>query len=224
VDWLKIGVWRLNKPDTAAVESLPSVAALQHSKSRRRMAKIKLNPAVASMHGRLGDMVHRRLWGQQVVSHPPDFSERVPSEKQRSSNDRFKTGSVQWTGLPSDVKDRYRARAKELEMPPCGLFHRTRARPPVVEAVDLSEYTGQAGQLIRIRATDLVDLAAVGVIVRLAGGTELERGTAARVSQGERWWTYQTTAAAEQAAGLTVEAVATNWAGRSGSRMQMLGV
>ena len=40
------------------------------------MAKITLNPAVAAMSGKLGNMVHRRLWGQQVTSRLPDFSER----------------------------------------------------------------------------------------------------------------------------------------------------
>ena len=188
------------------------------------MANIKLNPAVAAMSGKLGDMVHRRLWGQQITSRLPDLSDRELSEKQLAQVGRFTTGSVKWKGLPAEVKARYKARAKELEMPPCALYQKTNARPPSVEEIDLSQYTGQAGQIIRVGAVDLVDVAGVEVIIRQAGGDPLESGPAARPADGNPYWIYQTTAAASSPAGLTVEAIAVNWPGQRASRMQMLGV
>jgi hypothetical protein len=187
------------------------------------MAKVQLNPAVAALSGKLGDIVHRRLWGQQITSRLPDFTHRVLSEKQRAQVGRFTTGSFKWNGLPAEVKERYTARARELEMPPCALYQKTSARPPVVEEVDLSEYSGQAGQIIRVGAVDLVEVAQVEIIIREPGGQPLESGLAARAAGDDSRWLYWTTAAASSAPGLTVEAVAVNWPGQRGSRMQMLG-
>jgi len=187
------------------------------------MAKVKLNPALAGLSGKVGDLVHRRLWGKQVTSHLPDFSKRELTEKQLAQVDWLSLGSLKWKGLPAEVKARYKARAKELEMPPCALYLRTNARPPSVEELDLSQYTGQAGQTIRVAAVDLVDVAKVEVIIREAGGNQLEAGAATRPADGNPYWVYQTTAAASSAAGLTVEGTAVNWQGKRASRMQMLG-
>jgi hypothetical protein len=188
------------------------------------MAKVELNPSVAAIRGKVGDMLYRRLWGKQITGRLPDFSKREFSAKQLAEIDRFSVGSVKWKGLPPQIKALYRARAKELQMPPCGLYQKTNARPPTVEELDLSQYTGQAGQTIRVAATDLVDVAGVQVIIRQAGGNELESGSATRAADGgDTYWSYQTTAAASTPAGLTVEAIAVNWPGKRASRMQLLG-
>jgi hypothetical protein len=187
------------------------------------MAKVTLNPSVASITGKIGDLVYRRLWGREVVNHLPDFSRRVLSEKQLAQVSRLTTGSIKWKALAPEVKSLYRARAKELQMPTCALYQRTNSRPPVVQDIDLSQYTGQPGQTIRIAATDLVDVAEVEVIIREGGGAKLETGQAARPINGDGYWVYQTTASASVPAGLTVEAIAANWPSRTGSRMQMLG-
>lgn len=187
------------------------------------MAKVKLNPGFAGMSGKIGDMVYRRLWGQQITGRVPDFTHRDLTDKQQAQIGRFSANGLKWRGLPPEVKARYRARAKELQMPPCGLYQKTSARPPVVEDIDLSQYTGQAGQTIRVGAVDLVDVAAVQVIIREPGGSPLESGPATRPVDGHPYWSYQTTSAASSAAGLTVEATAINWPGQRGSRMQMLG-
>ena len=186
------------------------------------MAKVQLNPSVAALSGKLGDMVYRQLWGRQTVGKLPDFSDRVLSAKQKDQVSRFATGSVKWRGLPPEVKARYTARARDLQMPPCALYQKTNVRPPVVEDLDLSQYTGQAGQVIRIGVVDLVDVASVEVIVRQAGGAQLEAGLATRPTDGDPYWIYQTTAAASNAVGMTVEAIALNWPGRRGDRMEML--
>jgi hypothetical protein len=186
------------------------------------MAKVELNPSVAALRGKVGDLVHRRLWGQQITSRVPDFSQRQLSEKQVAQNSRFSVGGVKWRGLPAEVKARYQARAKELQMPPCALYQKTNARPPSVQDMDLSQYTGQAGQIIRVGAVDLVDVARVEVIIRQAGGTLLESGPATRPAYGNPYWTYQTSTAASSPAGVTVEAIAVNWPGQRAARMQML--
>jgi hypothetical protein len=213
----------LNKAAVSRVELSQPLAEVNHQHERRKMAKVTLHPSIGAMSGKLGDMVYRRLWGQEITSRLPDFSKRKLSEKQRAQVGRFTTGSVKWKGLPVEVQARYKARAKELEMPPCALYQKTNARPPSVEDIDLSQYTGQAGQFIRVGAVDLVDVAGVEVIIREAGGNQLEAGSATRPPEGNPYWIYQTTAAASSAAGVTVEATAANWPGKRASRMQMRG-
>lgn len=188
------------------------------------MAKVRLNPAVAAMSGKIGDFVYRQLWGRQVVGKVPDFSRREFTEPQKAELARFGAGSLKWNGLSREVKALYTARAKELQMPPCALYQKDNARLPSVEDIDLSAYTGQMGQTIRISAIDLVDVASVEVTIRLPGGETLESGAATRVASGDSHWTYRTTAVAASPAGVTVAAVASNWPGNKATAMKMVGV
>jgi hypothetical protein len=213
----------LNKAAVVASNSKQPLAELTFHKKGEKMAKVELNPSVAALRGKIGDLVYRRLWGHQITARAPDFSKRDLSEKQQAQVGRFTLGSLKWKGLPADVKARYKARARELEMPPCALYQKTSARPPLVEDIDLSQYGGQAEQIIRVSAVDLVDVATVEVIIRQAGGEMLESGPASRPADGDRYWVYRTTSAASIVAGLTVEAIAANWPGKRASRMQMLG-
>jgi hypothetical protein len=185
------------------------------------MAKVKLSPAVAVISGKVGDMLFRSLFGKQVVGRPPDFGKRTWSTMQRAQIGRFGTRGRAWKKLPAEIKARYTARAKELNMPPCGLYQKTAACPPQLQEVDLSKYTGQPGQVIRIAALDLVDLAEVRVIIRDGTGTQLEAGSATLSPEGMHDWVYTTTTAASSTAGLSVEAIVVNWAGQEANRIEL---
>jgi hypothetical protein len=186
------------------------------------MAKMKLSPAVATLSGKLGNMVHRQLWGQHVVSPPPDFTDRVLSADQVAQNDKYRNAAMVWDALAADVKAGYKAWGKRLNKPPYALFNKNFSRPPSVEEIDLSQYAGQAGQTIGIRAVDLFEVAGVEVTVRAAGGNVVEKGAAVK-KQGEKYkWAYQTTVAAQNPVGLSVEAMAKNWPGKQGNRVQLL--
>ncbi len=181
-----------------------------------------LNPTVDLFSGKLGNMVHRHLWGKHVVSRLPDFSDRVLSSKQVAQNEKYKGAGVIWKGMAAEVKAAYKAWGKRLNKPPYALFNKNCARPPTVEGVDVSQYGGQAGQTIRIRAVDLFEVASVEVKVREAGGNVVEKGAAVRSGSDPREWVYQTTATVQNPAGASVEAVATNWPGNQGNRIQLL--
>jgi hypothetical protein len=186
------------------------------------MAKMKLSPAVATLSGKLGNMVHRQLWGQHVVSRLPDFTNRVLSADQIAQNDKYRNAAMVWDELAAEVKAGYKAWGKRLNKPPYALFNKNFSRPPSVEEIDLSQYAGQAGQTIGIRAVDLFEVAGVEVTVRGVGGNVIEKGAAAR-KQGEKYqWTYQTTVGAQNPVGLSVEALAKNWPGKEGNRVQLL--
>ena len=188
------------------------------------MAKMTPNPAIDRLSGAVGDMVHRKLWGTHVVSRKPDFSDRVLSDKQLAQNNKYKFAGLIWDALTPEVKAAYREWGKRLNKPPYALFNKNHSRPPSVEAIDLSRYTGQAGQTIGITATDLFQVASVAVTVREAAGAVVETGAAVKVAGTQHQWSYQTAATAHNIVGLSVEAVAVNWPAKAGNRIELLPV
>ncbi len=186
------------------------------------MAKMKLNPAVQSFTGQLGQMVHRQLWGQHVVSSAPDFSDRQLTDKQTAETDRFKRAGALWRSFPPEVKAAYAAFGKKLRKPPYALFNCNFSRPPAVDEIDLAQYTGAAGQVIRVRATDFFEVKSVEVTVREAGGSVWESGPATKDELEPGAWLYQTKISLPNPTGLTVEAIAANWPGRTGHRVEIL--
>jgi hypothetical protein len=62
---------------------------------------------------------------------------------------------------------------------------------PQIPELDLNDWNGQAGQSIRVKATDDVQVTRVSVMITDGNGTLLEQGNA---SQDEgQWWVYVTT-------------------------------
>jgi hypothetical protein len=186
------------------------------------MGKIKLNPAVHQLTGRVGDFVYRELWGDLICGPVPDFSDRVLSSAQVAENNKYKLAGLIWRQLDASVKAAYGAWGKRLNKPPYALFNKNRSRPPEVESIDLSAYTGKAGEPIGVVARDLFDVARVELVVREPAGAVVERGAAVRSATDPARWEYQSTAAIANTAGATVEATAGNWAAREGNRIQPL--
>src|SRR5581483_8258437 len=85
--------------------------------------------------------------------------------------------------------------------------------PPVVEEIDASEYEGQPGGLIRVIATDDVEVVSVGVAIRTASGVLVEDGSATKL---HGVWRYVATGAAPAGAPLVITATAKDRPGHSG--------
>jgi len=60
-------------------------------------------------------------------------------------------------------------------------------KPPVVQDIDLSGYTGKAGEPIRIEAIDEVAVSSVSVTVAHLDGVLIETGAALSDESGTRW-------------------------------------
>ena len=188
------------------------------------MAKMKLNPAVDAFSGKLGNMVHRQLWGHHVVSRLPDFSDRVLSPNQVAQNNKYKSAGLIWKGLPDPVKAAYNDWGKRVNKPPYALFNKNHAVPPLVEEIDLSQYGGQAGQQIAVRAVDLFEVARVEITVRQTGGEVVEKGSAVKSQSQPQNWVYQASVTVPGPANLIVEAVAVNWPGKWGDRRELASI
>jgi len=79
---------------------------------------------------------------------------------------------------------------------------------PAVDEIDLSAYTGQAGEKISIRAHDDFELDGLAVVIRKADGTALEQGPAALGTDSV--WAYTTTAALPAGQTVMIEVTATD--------------
>lgn len=64
--------------------------------------------------------------------------------------------------------------------------------PPRVLEIDVDAWTGEPGQLIRVKARDNVLVASVTVAIRDPRGRILEAGQAVQSPDGGPWWHYTT--------------------------------
>jgi hypothetical protein len=63
--------------------------------------------------------------------------------------------------------------------------------PPEIKEINLSEWNGQVGQLIRVQALDDVQVQKVSVVITDESDVVLEQGLADPEDGG--WWVYRTT-------------------------------
>lgn len=84
--------------------------------------------------------------------------------------------------------------------------------PPVIASIEADAYTGQPGEIIRIRATDDFRVATVTVSLERTDGTVIEKGNA--VPRGKRGlWRMPTTTRNEVVKGTVINVEATDHAG-----------
>ncbi len=155
------------------------------------MAKVERNVVVGGLGGSLGNVVFKRgKGGQTIVCKKPDFGpKRVFSGAQRSHQGRFREAAA-WAKEAARREPVYAALAEGTSRTAYNVAVRDWFNPPVVEEVDASGYTGQAGEVIRARVVDEVRVTRVEVLVMGAEGKVVEEGEMVR-EQG-LWYGYVT--------------------------------
>ena len=150
------------------------------------MPKIKLNPAISSISGSLGDIVFRRAGnGYVIICRKPDMSHVVHSPAQLAHQQRFRLAVHYAKGVFSDPE-----RSCPYRQAGGSVYQRALAdymHPPVVEALDLTGYTGRPGDPLLVRARDDFEVVAVQLCLLDAAGTEIEQGPALRDPAGGNW-------------------------------------
>ncbi len=159
------------------------------------MAKSTTGAIMEGIQGKVGNVVFRRRGDQFVISRRPLTSEREPSAGQAAQRERFRAAAAyahQSMGDPV-VKALYAAWAQRRGFTVFNTAVADYFGAPVVNAIDLSEYHGQAGDRIHIRASDDTDVLRVQVEVRDAQGALIEEGPAQEVTPDGGDWTYTAT-------------------------------
>jgi hypothetical protein len=185
------------------------------------MAKVDLNPSFHSVSGALGAFVYRKVRGQTIMTARPkrDGKKRKPSAAQIAQRKRFAAAGDYVRKVLADPWQRrvYEALGRERNRRADKLVASDFLTPPVVDEIELSGYRGRAGDLIRVLATDDIEVVSVQVTIDTAKGARVEAGPATKV---HGVWRYTTTAAAPAGEPLVITATAKDRPGHDGTRRE----
>jgi hypothetical protein len=155
------------------------------------MAKVKLNPILKTVRGQVGDLVFKRYGDRVILASKPDLTGREPSPAQAAHQERFKQAALYGRMMLADpeTKALYETAAKSNGQPVFSLIVADFFNAPSINEVDVSRYSGAAGDVIAVWASD--DFAVVEVQVSLSDdeGNLLENGSAVETVAGG-WWHY----------------------------------
>jgi hypothetical protein len=150
------------------------------------MAKSKNNVVTYGLSGKIGDLlVFRQRDGQTIVSKIPQQSGKA-SAKQKAQRKRFQQAVIYAKTAvdSSETGDLYKAAAKKGKTP-INVAVADFFNAPDIEHVDLSEYTGNAGDRIIVTASDDFMVKSVKIKIINDSGV-LEDGEAAQAA-GLQW-------------------------------------
>jgi hypothetical protein len=181
------------------------------------MAKVELNSALSGLRGTMDNWVYRRTRrGGTTVGRRPIFS-GAPTAAQQAVRERFRSAAAYAKSALLDpaLRGRYELAARSRQMQAYAFALTDFMMPPVVDAIDPSGYHGRLGDVIKVSAFDDFEVTGVTVAVRDGEGAILMQG-AAVLTDGR--WNYAATAAVAVGEAVTIEAVATDRPGQTGSR------
>ena len=171
------------------------------------MAQVTPHPLLTSLSGKSGGLVFRQLRGRVVVAQAPAPSEAARSAEQVRRQDLFRDARRYAKTVLADPyqKKAYEARARAAGRRADLLLTADYLNPPEIQLVDASAYHGTPGDVIRVLATDDLEVASVEVSIATSAGVLVERGAASCVHDV---WLYTAGTAAPDGEALTITAVA----------------
>ncbi len=149
------------------------------------MAKAKISAVFTGLSGTIdGDhYVRTTRDGRTIISLKPDFSNRQFSEGQINTQSRIKQASA-YAKVASKENPIYAMKAEGTRMNAYNVAVADWMNPPVIRSMQL-----HLGNIIRVSATDDVQVTRVNITVLDPQGQPLEQGDAA-LELGI-WWEYQ---------------------------------
>jgi hypothetical protein len=175
------------------------------------MAESKNNVITHGLSGKFGDLVvFRQRAGKTLATKAPGSRETAPSQAQQNVRQRFQRAAIYGKSVLANptAKQAYAAAAANgqsaYNVAFADFFH-----APDIAQVDLSGYTGQAGEPIRIKVTDDFKVKTVKVQIHNEDGTLVEEGQATQLGDGPDW-TYTTTSSNPSIIGDKITIIATD--------------
>jgi hypothetical protein len=177
------------------------------------MAKLRPKSFQSQLAGRVGRFVYRRHGNQTVVQIRPDPNpKRSAAQKKRQS--KFKEAAAWAKSILADALQRriYQELGAARNQPPNALLIANFLNPPTVDLIEAAGYKRRRDDVIKVLATDEVEVVSVQVKIRDADNAVLEEGPATKV---HGVWIYTATTNAPARESLTIEASATDRPGNS---------
>jgi hypothetical protein len=178
------------------------------------MTKVRFHGPVAGFSGAMGEMVFadneaKNRTVAYMKKHTP------PTQAQLDHRARFADCARRAEALLTDPAANafYAAIAKERDTTAQIVAFTDFMVLPSFKALDLSEYRGQVGDKIGIRAVDDIGLASVDVKLVAQDGTLIEQGNATEDGIRTGYWTYTATQPVALGADIFVEVKGVDHAG-----------
>lgn len=187
------------------------------------MATSKNNVLTHGLSGTVGDLlVFRNRAGKTIVASKPRERVGEYTESQKLHQHQFQQATLYGQSVMTDpaLKAEYEATAKSgqsaYNVAVADFFH-----APDIDTIDVSAYTGKAGDTITVKVTDNFKVTGVSVSIYNADGTEVEHGMAVQSPNKVEWlFTAQTTN--ESVEGDKIEVRATDLPGNASEKEQTL--
>lgn len=108
---------------------------------------------------RFGDLVFKRYHDEVIMSRTPDLSGKPPTAGQTAHRERFRLAVLYGNTMLADPEKRevYEASAKRKGLMAFAVTVGDFLDAPALEEIDVSGYSGRAGETIRVVATDDFD-------------------------------------------------------------------
>jgi hypothetical protein len=154
------------------------------------MAKVKNNPAIGPLSGKIKGLHYAAYKDKQVVR---GGYERDPTtewtEPQVQSQNKFGKAAAYAKEVLADPakKAQYRSASEAKHRSEWNLAIADAQRPPAILNVDVCNYNGRPGERIVVEAVDDTKVAGVSLVVQTAEGALIEQGPAALDSESGQW-------------------------------------
>lgn len=161
------------------------------------MAKVRNNIVMKGLSGSLGDqlVVKQDKGGRTIVAVKPEFDENhVFTEAQKEVQENFREATAY--AKAAKTNEAYTDKAEGTARSSYNVAVADWFHAPEILEIDVSAWSGAAGQVIRVKAMDDVQVTQVNVVITDNAGTVLEQGQAV-LSDG-LWWNYTTTETAPE--------------------------
>ncbi len=154
------------------------------------MAKVRSNIFTKGLSGTVGGSMVFRSYGEETVVAVAPTITREPTDKQKVVRERFLLATIYAKAALKDdsIREQYQNKADTTHAKNSYLvavtdfFH-----APEINEINLSEYTGAVGSIIKVRAYDDFKVDAVKVEIYNPEGTLVEQGTALPMETGLHW-------------------------------------
>ena len=159
------------------------------------MSEVDLNPTVDGYRGSIGRLVFKKYKGRTIVGKKPvRTKERGVAEL--AWQEHFKEAVSYAKSVLADpvAREFYEPIALQRDISVYNAAMGDFLKLPAIKPLNLSNYKGQVGDTIAIRATDDVGLADVEVSILAQDGTPIEHGKAVEIGERSGKWTYTATA------------------------------
>jgi len=153
------------------------------------MAKMRANRSVGDLQGTVGGLVYvHRADGTVVVRRAAERKADF-SEAQEAQQSLFAQGQLFVRRLKADPAQYqpYQQAARVSRKRACDLAISDALCPPVIHDIDLAQYNGQAGGVIRVEAVDNFAVDSVRLSLSLLAGALVEEGLAVLDVRAARW-------------------------------------